>query len=192
MKIYLETPRLVLREFTEDDAGDLFALDADPEVMRYIGPYALADVAAYRERLRTTTVPYYAEHPGYGLWAATEKPCSAFLGWFILRPALDYRFAVEAGFRAGDVEVGYRLRRAAWGKGYATEGARALVRKAFADPAVARVVAAALADNRASIRVMEKVGLRRAREFPIAGYGQPAVTYALDKDQYDPQAGGAA
>ena len=80
MKLRLETPRLILREFTEDDAGELFALDSDPEVMRYIGPYQLPDVEAYRSRIRTLNIPYYKEHPGYGVWAALEKSAGAFLG----------------------------------------------------------------------------------------------------------------
>lgn len=184
MKVFLETSRLILREFTEADAADLFALNADPEVMRYIGPSDLGDVEAYRERIRTLNIPYYASHPGFGVWAAVEKTGGAFLGWFILRHALDCRFAAEAGFRSGDVELGYRLRKAVWGMGYATEGSLALVDRAFADPAVAFVVSSALAGNVASIRVMEKAGLRRVGEFRIPGYDQPSVKYALDRDEY--------
>jgi len=189
MNFYLETPRLVLREFREDAAADLFALDSDPAVMRYIGPYTLGDVDAYRERIRTVNIPYYADHPGFGVWAAQEKPGGAFLGWFILRHALDYRFAAEAGFRAGDVELGYRLRRAAWGRGYATEASRALVGKAFAELGVACVVAAALETNAASVRVLEKSGLRRAGEFRVPHFEEPVLTLALARDDYNPQTG---
>ena len=192
MKIRLETPRLILREFTEADAEALFELDSDPEVMRYIGPYQLGDVEAYRARVQTLNIPYYAQHPGYGVWAAVEKAGGAFLGWFLLRPALAYRFAVEAGFRADDVELGYRFRRAAWGKGYATEGSRGLVYDAFTRLDAACVVAVALVGNRASTRVMEKVGLRRVAEFRIPGYDEPAVKYALEKNDYDPQRGWGA
>ena len=184
MKVFLETSRLTLREFTEDDAADLFALDGDPEVMRFIGPYALGDVEAYRERIRTLNIPYYASHPGFGVWAAVEKAGGAFLGWFILRHGLDCRFAAEAGFRSGDVELGYRLRKTVWGMGYATEGSLALVDQAFKDPAVSAVVATVLNGNVASIRVMEKAGLRRVGEFPLPGYDQPSVKYALDRDEY--------
>jgi RimJ/RimL family protein N-acetyltransferase len=189
MKVYLETPRLFMREFTEADAADLFALDADSEVMRHIGPYALADVVAYRERVRTLNIPYYARHPGYGMWVALAKPGGTFLGWFILRRALDYRFAAEACFRTDDVELGYRLRRAAWGRGYATEGSRALVRKAFADPVVARVVAAALEANAASVRVLENAGFRRVGEFRLDLFDSPVLTFALPREDYDPQKG---
>ena len=186
MKPYLETPRLILREFTEDDAADLFALDADPEVMRYVGPYRLADVDAYREHIRNDFLSFYSPGSPYGFRAAVEKAGGAFLGWFVLRPALHYRFAREAGFRSGQLELGYRLRRSAWGKGYATEGARALVRKAFTELEAPCVVAAALAENRASVRVLEKAGLRRVGEFQIAGFDSPCLTYALRREDYDP------
>ncbi|HVS37015.1 MAG TPA: GNAT family N-acetyltransferase [Gemmataceae bacterium] len=189
MKIRLETPRLILREFTEADAESLFELDSDPEVMRYLGPYQLGDVEAYRSRIQTVNIPYYAEHPGYGVYAVVEKAGGAFLGWILLRPGLAYRFAAEAGFRAEDVELGYRLRRSAWGKGYASEGSRGLVHDAFTRLGTACVVAVALVGNRASTRVMEKVGLRCVEEFRLPGFEEPAVKYALEKNDYDPQRG---
>src|SRR5262249_31701097 len=160
-KVYLETERLILREFTEDDADLLFALDSDPAVMRYIRPhqaadpkaYRLANPAAYRQHIRTTHFGHHAQGKGHGLWAGIEKASGDFIGWFHLRPALDYKFAAEAGYRAGDLDLGYRLRQAAWGKGYATEAAQALVRRAFAELGAERVVATALAANTASTRV---------------------------------------
>jgi RimJ/RimL family protein N-acetyltransferase len=179
-----ETDRLVLRRFTEDDAPVLLALDSDPEVMRYIGPYGLPDEAAYRERIRTYFCPYYARGPRYGFWPAEERATGAFVGWFHLRPALDYRFAREAGFRAGEYDIGYRLARAAWGRGYATEVSRALVRRGFADPAVEAIVACVLVANGASCRVLEKAGLRRAGEFELPGFESPAAKYALPRGGY--------
>jgi RimJ/RimL family protein N-acetyltransferase len=110
--IVLETPRLVLRQFSEADAEDQFALDSDPEVMRYIGPLRLADPDAYRQRFREYHLPYYARYPSYGFWAAVEKARGAFLGWFHLGPALDYRFAAEADYREDDVDLGYQPVRA--------------------------------------------------------------------------------
>jgi RimJ/RimL family protein N-acetyltransferase len=178
MKIFLETDRLILRPFTEADADDLFALDSDPEVMRYVGPFQLADREAYRQHIVTKLLPYYAKYDGYGYWAVVEKASGTFLGWLVLRPVLDYRFAAEAGFEPDDVEIGYRFRRPAWGKGYATEGARALVHKALTELGARRVVAAALAGNAASIRVLEKVGLKKVGEFAIPGFDQPSVKYA--------------
>jgi RimJ/RimL family protein N-acetyltransferase len=180
--VLLETDRLTLRRFadTAADADLLFDLDSDPEVLRYVGP-GHATAGEYRDKIRTQFLPSYAAHPHRGFFAAVGRPAGDFLGWFLLRPAPDYRFAAEAGWdrATGAVEVGYRLRRAAWGRGLATEGAAALVRLALADPAVACVVAAALVTNRASWRVMEKCGMARVREFAAPGFADPAVTYAV-------------
>jgi RimJ/RimL family protein N-acetyltransferase len=181
----LETDRLLLRRFTEDDAPLLFALDRDPEVMRYVGPYGLPDKAAYRERIRTYFCPYYLLGPRYGFWPAEEKTTGGFVGWFHLRPAPDYRFAREAGFRPGDYDIGFRLVRAAWGKGYATEVARALVGRGFDDPAVEAIVAVALVANTASCRVLEKAGLRRGSEFELPGFELPAAKYVLRRADHE-------
>jgi RimJ/RimL family protein N-acetyltransferase len=177
--LVLETERLALRRFVDADADAelLVELDSDPEVMRYIGPYRLT-AAEYRERIRTAWLPHYAR-PGRGCCAAFEKATGQFAGWVFLRPSPEYKFAAEAGWaRASDLELGYRLRRAAWGRGLATEAAAALVRLALADPEVSCVVAAALVTNRASWRVMEKVGMARVRAFAVPDFDSPAVTYA--------------
>ena len=187
MVIELETERLLLRRFTEEDAGRLLALDADPEVMRYIGPFALPDLQAYRDLLTRRWVPYYELHPGWGFWAAVERG-GDFLGWFHLRPALDYRFAKEAGYRSGDVDLGYRFLRRAWGRGFATEGSRALVGKAFAQGAD-RVVAVALSANLASRRVLEKAGLKREQVITLPGFDEPAEVYSLSREDYSPPEG---
>jgi RimJ/RimL family protein N-acetyltransferase len=179
MVIHLETPRLILRRFTEADAADLFALDSDPEVMRWIGPRQVADVEGSRQMIAEHFVPYYAKNPGYGFWATQLRSSGEFLGWFHLRPALDYRFAKEAGYQAGEVDLGYRLRRAAWSQGYATEGSLALVHKAFTEQRPTAVVSCALVGNVASTRVMEKVGLKRVGLFSLPGYDMPLVKYTL-------------
>jgi RimJ/RimL family protein N-acetyltransferase len=176
----LETDRLVLRRFTDTDADAelAFELDSDPEVMRYIGPFGAPDVAAYRERIRTVWLPQDTA-PARGVRAAIEKATGAFVGWIFLRPAPLYKFAAEAGWtRPSDLELGYRLRRAAWGRGLATEAAALLVTLALADPTVTAVVAAALVTNRASWRVMEKVGMAHVRDFAVSGYADPLVMHA--------------
>jgi RimJ/RimL family protein N-acetyltransferase len=180
MSILLETERLVLRRLadTEADAALLFELDSDPEVMRHIGPFTLPTVEAYRERIRDRYLAHYAEHPERGCFAAEEKPGGEFVGWFFVRRATEYLYAKEAGWtRPTYVELGYRLRQAAWGRGLGSEGAAALVRRTLADPDVTAVVAAALVANRGSTRVMEKAGLTRVREFDIPDRGL-SVMYA--------------
>jgi ribosomal-protein-alanine N-acetyltransferase len=187
--VLLETERLQLHGFTDSDADAqlLFELDSDPEVMRFIGPYGLPTVEAYRERLQTFWLPYYTSHATSGFWAVIEKAADRFAGWCFVRPATDYKFAAEAGWtRPTDLELGYRFRRAVWGRGFATEASRALVEFAFADTAMTCVVSTALVANRASTRVMEKLGLSRIREFAIPGYDDPSVMYAVCRDGCSP------
>lgn len=177
----LETERLRLRRFTDTDADAAlaFELDSDPEVMRYIGSLVVPDTAAYRERIRTAWLPQ-GTRPHRGVFALEEKATGEFLGWIFLRPATLHRFAAEIGWTCeSDLELGYRLRRAAWGRGVATEAAAELVRLGLDDPDVTRVVACALVANRGSTRVMEKVGLSFVREFALPGYEDPLAEYAL-------------
>ncbi len=185
MLVFLETQRLILRRFTADDADNLVNLDSDPDVMRFIN----GGVPTSRDDIENDFLPaflgYYERYEGYGFWAVTAKPTGEFLGWFHFRPGK------EAG--PGEVELGYRLRRSAWGQGYATEGSRALIHKGFTELDVRLVVAEAMAANTASRRVMEKAGLRLAgtcfRPWPYpAGGGQiEVVRYALDQASWQRQ-----
>jgi len=177
MTLYLDTERLLLRQFKEDDAERLFDLDSDPEVMRYVGPFQLADVAAYRMDIVNRHFEYYRQRKGLGFWAAISKRSDEFLGWFVLRPARDYRFADEADFEDDDVEIGFRLRRASWGYGFATEVSRALIRRALDELRVKRVVACALATNISSRRVLEKSGLRQFGQFRLPMFDDPILKY---------------
>jgi RimJ/RimL family protein N-acetyltransferase len=183
---WLVTDRLQLRTVTVEDAPLLLALDGDPEVMRYIGPHGLPDEAAYRLRIEKVWQRYYEEQPGLGFWAAEERGSGAFVGWFVLRPATDYKYAQEAEAQPGEIELGYRTHQAFWGRGYATEVARALVRHAFVTVGAARVVGYVLETNRASARVLEKAGLVRQGQFVLPGYEPLAVRYALDREEYRP------
>lgn len=179
--ISLETARLRLRGFTDCDADVqlLFELDSDPEVMRYLGPFKLPDVNAYRERMRAVWLPYYTAHPTEGFWAITEKANDEFAGWIFARAATEYKFAAEAGWtRPSDIEIGYRLRKTAWGRGVTTEAATELVRLTLAEPEVTCIVASALVPNRGSTRVMEKVGMSYVRAFAIPGFEEPSAMYA--------------
>ena len=120
MDTYLETERLALRRFTADDADLLIELDSDPAVMRYLTGGDPTPPEVVRERDLPSILAGYEKWGGdLGLFAAQEKDGGAFIGWFILRP--------EPEGPLDEVELGYRLRQAAWGKGYATEGSRALL-----------------------------------------------------------------
>lgn len=177
MHVHLETPRLVIRQFTPDDAPSLYELDSDPAVVRYVGGRSCSDVEAYRDRISTIYAGYYGRYASLGVWAVIERVSGEFLGWVCLRPAHDYRYAAEAQFAADEAELGYRLRQSAWGRGYATEASQAVIARGWDTEPIAAVVSSALRDNRASWRVMEKCGLRFVREFRIEGFDCPAVAY---------------
>ena len=168
MKVFLETERLILRQFTMADAQNVFVLDSDPEVMRFINGGKPTAYDVIQQQTLPRFLAYYEKYEAYGFWAAIEKSSHAFIGWFHFRPALDH---------ADDIDLGYRLRKIAWGKGYATEGSRALIHKGFTELGVQRVVATALAANKASIRVMEKLGLTFAKRY-MYDEVQEAVKYA--------------
>lgn len=165
-----------MRRLTMADVDSMFALDSDPEVMRY-----LPEEEPTRDRIEQSVLPYllaeYDRSPGLGLWAAIEHGSDEFLGWMCLR--------TTKGHAPDDVELGYRLRRAVWGKGLATEGSRALIGYGFDVVGVARVWAETREANKASQRVMAKAGLRFARTFPHNGDETGGVEYALTRAEYE-------
>jgi RimJ/RimL family protein N-acetyltransferase len=183
MHIFVETERLILRRFTEADVDDLVELDSDPEVMRFItgGEPTARDTVA--NDILPRLLSDYRRFVGGSRWAAVEKDTGQFIGWFALRP--------RNGI-ASERELGYRLRRSAWGKGYATEGCRALVDTAFTDLGANLVYGDTMAVNTTSRRVMEKVGLKLARTYhatwenPIAGTEHGEVVYELHSSDWLP------
>jgi RimJ/RimL family protein N-acetyltransferase len=185
MKVVLETQRLLLRQFTEADAEFLLLMEKEPDVLRYVGRKPLADLDAYRNKIRTTFLPHYDKPGGFGTWAIVEKASGEFVGGGTLRPGMDSNEAAEMGYTSDDVELGYGLRKQSWGKGYATEVAQALVQRAFTDLGATSLVACVTIDNVASVRVLEKAGLRRAGEpLYLHGENELSVKYALTKDRF--------
>jgi RimJ/RimL family protein N-acetyltransferase len=187
----LLTTRLALRRFTAADAGQLLELDGDPAVMRYLEPRTKS-LAEVEHEVLPRFLAYHARYRDFGFWAAEARAGGRFLGWFGLRPVVPGPDAMvtwpdAAPGQVGVASLGYRLRRAAWGLGYATEGARALVRRAFTDLGVDEVVATTMAVNTGSRRVLEKAGLRYTRTVhldwpdPLAGNERGDVEYRLDR-----------
>jgi RimJ/RimL family protein N-acetyltransferase len=189
---------LVLRRFTEADGDSLCDLDGDPAVMRFITGGAPTSRSVIEVEVLPRFLRSYARADGFGVWAAIEKSTGDFLGWFSLQP-MDGTGGVEA-------TLGYRLRQAAWGQGYATEGVRALIHKGFAELGLRRMIASTYQDNLASRRVMEKAGLTLVRRFRLTAADLAAigtfdaasqdiwdgdeVEYALEKADWE--AGGRA
>jgi RimJ/RimL family protein N-acetyltransferase len=190
MAVILETPRLAIRQFTEDDIDNLFDLNSDPDVMRYLGR------PPPREVLRDEVIPFhlavYRRLDRLGTWAAESADSGEFLGWFHFRPGPDGDMT--------NIDLGYRLRRPTWNKGYATEGSRALITMGFTDLGVQRVFAHTMTVNTASRRVMEKCGLTLVRTATYTGpdadaiegsaYGE--VEYALTKNEWEERTATAA
>ncbi|MCB9139764.1 MAG: GNAT family N-acetyltransferase [Caldilineaceae bacterium] len=151
------TARMQLRRFGPDDGHNLFALDDDPAVMRYLTGGPGTPRAVIDSEMLPRFIDAGREEPPLGFWAAESRVTRAFLGWFSLRRADAKTQAV----------LGYRLRRAVWGQGYATEGAEALIRLGFTQAGLERITASAYEENLASRRVMEKAGLRFTRRFRL-------------------------
>ena len=171
-RILLETERLVLRRYEQDDLDRLDRLNRNVEVMRYIGDGS----PRTREQTRAglvRTQRIYDIFPGLGFWIGEEKPRCRFVGVFAL---IYIPHTVE-------VEVGYRLAKSAWGRGLATEAARAALDFAFDRLALAEVIAMAVPANAASRRVMDRLGMQRdmAGDFdhPRVPTGQPLRRHVL-------------
>jgi len=173
--VEIETARLHLRPFTRADRDAIHAIYADPEVMRHVGHGAHktpadtdAALQAFRRMLQSR---------GMSFLAVIERATGRLIGDAGLYP-------VEAA--EGDVELGYTLARDAWGRGYATEAARALVEHARTGLGATRVVATVDPANTASKRVLEKVGMTADGE--RIAYGRPHAVYAIE---LTPPGGGA-
>ncbi len=183
MHVVLETDRMLLRRFTGADAGPLAVLYGDSRVMRFITPQppSPAEVAA---RILPEYLREYRElADGLGAFAAIDKETGELAGRFSLKPASSYGLT-------GGTELGYRLYPAFWGRGLATEGARAMIRSGFEDRCLDRIVAITMTDNTSSWRVLEKCGLLRVRTFcypdpelmPGAEHGD--VVYEITRSEW--------
>ena len=142
----IETTRLRLRRLRPTDEPDLLALDSDTEVMRYVGsPAGVKSPEVTLDRVRQRIA---ADHGRLGFWRIESRQEGAFygLGALIQMPTGD------------DVELAYRLVRGAWGRGIAAEAGAALVHYAFETVQLPRVVAVTYSENRASQRVLAKLG----------------------------------
>jgi RimJ/RimL family protein N-acetyltransferase len=182
MHIILKTSRLTIRQFTEDDVDNLFDLNHDPEVMRYL----TGGKPTPREEISDKIIPFhlgvYERLDRLGTWAADSTATGDFLGWFHFRPG--------PGSDITNIDLGYRLRRSAWNQGYATEGSRALISMGFTELGVQRVFAHTMTVNAGSRHVLEKCGMTLVGTTPyqgddvIEGSEHGEVEYALTKPEW--------
>ena len=169
----LTTERLVLRPFTEADIEPFAAINAEPDVMRYIGK----GVPLTTEQTRESVAKFMRlrEEQGWGIFAVDLAETGELLGLSALAvpevpPAL-----------LPAVEVGWRIGPAHWAKGYAPEPARETIRFAFEDLDMDRLVACIHSVNAASIRVAEKLGMTLARETVVPEIDVPCRVYELHR-----------
>jgi ribosomal-protein-alanine N-acetyltransferase len=168
--VVLETERLILRRLTLDDLDDLAALYRDPEVRRWF-PDGTRTLEQTREELAWVIDVYYARY-GYGLWATILKETGAFIGRCGLLP-----WEIEG---RTEVEVAYLLDPAYWGRGLATEAARAIADHAFGTLPVDRLICLVDPGNDTSRRVATRIGMRLLRDDYVDDEG-PAHLYALPR-----------
>lgn len=184
----LETDRLILRPFEDRDRDAFAALVADPEVMRFFpAPLSRAAADDLIDRLEARRLAGPAAFPAVELKATGE--CLGFAG---------LHASALPGTDAPCVEVGWRLARHAWGRGYATEAARADLARGFAAPAdgglgLPEVVAFAVAANAPSLAVMARLGMTRDRaadfdldDFPQGHPHRPAALFRLRACDFAP------
>lgn len=148
----LQTTSLTIAPCRPEDSADFIALEADPEVMRFLTDGRTG--ALMLDRIDETYLRPRGTEPH--VWTARRTSSGSFVGWFCLWPE-----------DAGVAELGYRLRRAEWGQGLATEGAFALIEWGFNIAGHDKIIASTMAANQASRRVLEKCGLQHIRTVQV-------------------------
>src|SRR5947207_14497848 len=156
MRVILETERLLLRQYVEEDAEAFFKLNSDPEVLRFVPDKALLNVEQARQILIDHPIADYRKY-GFGRGACVLKSTGEQIGFAGLK------YLEELG----EVDVAFRLMRSHWGQGLATEAALACVRFGFAELGLKRIIGLVMPENVASVRVLEKTGLLYAEAMKL-------------------------
>jgi RimJ/RimL family protein N-acetyltransferase len=152
MHIIFETPRLILRRFTAEDAPLILQLNSDPDIVKYVHERMLETEEEARDIIINIILPQYPNN--LGRWAMHTKANNEFIGWCGLKhiPAKN------------EIDLGYRLNKSAWGKGFATEAAEHTLAYGFNTLQLPLIVGKAHVDNIASLKILEKIGMKFVRE----------------------------
>ena len=150
----IKTERIYLERFREDDTDLLFQLDGDADVMKYITLGVSRTIEEVIEKSMPRILKSYQENSDFGIFAAYLNNSDKYIGWFQFEKDKEFKYAIE---------IGWRLKKQHWGNGYATEVAIALSEMGIEMGKT--IVARAMIENLASIRVMEKAGLEFEKEF---------------------------
>jgi len=165
----LLTPRLVVRDFVHGDVDDLFAMDSDDRVMRYLGPGLKGRTRAEVEQTIDRIVERARSRPGCGLLHASLRDSGEFVGGCGVFPLEN----------TSDTELAYRLPYAQWGRGFATEMSAAVLHHAFTTLDLSRVIGLTWPENVPSQRVLEKIGMTFDHE--AVHYGRAMRVYVVDR-----------
>jgi len=177
----IKTERLILRRWRETDLAPFAALNADPVAMRFMpGVMTRDETRAMIERIEE-----HHRAQGFGIWAVEAPGVEPFIGFVGLQ-----RVTFEAPFTPA-VEIGWRLAPAHWGKGYATEAARAALRHAFENLNFDQIVSFTVRANKGSWSVMERLGMTRVPSgdfdhprLPVGHPLRPHILYRMTHAQW--------
>lgn len=170
MQTYIETPRLLLRDWKEEDLSLFTHMNADPKVMEYfLNPLTEDETLAFYHRIQAEF-----QTIGFGLYAVERKEDRAFMGYTGL-----HQITFDVDFAPG-VEIGWRLANEYWGQGYAPEAATACLELA-AQMEIKELFSFTALSNLRSQRVMQKIGMQRIKEFnhPLVPMESPLYRHVL-------------
>ncbi len=154
----LQTQRLFIRQFELKDAGKMYQLNNDPDVLRYTGDLPFSSIQAARNFLAN-----YQDYQknGYGRWAVVHKETQHFIGWCGLKYHLE-----------DFTDIGFRFFQKEWNKGYATESAKAVLDYGFDTLKLTKIIGRVSSHNKASIKVLEKLEMEWWKVEKVEGMGQ--------------------
>ena len=167
MRIVFETPRLLLRQFTLNDAPLLLALNSNPEVLKYLHEPLLTTEEQALHILENVILPQYKNN--LGRWAMHIKDTNEFIGWCGLKYLAD----------RDEIDLGYRLMQQYWGKGYAFEAAKNTLDYGFKELHLKTIVGRAHIENTASLKILEKIGMQYIKDDVVNNC--PVKTFAAHR-----------
>jgi len=171
MSIIIETERLILREPSLDDAANMLRLHSIPEVQKYTGEEIITDLETIQNKI-TEILSVDFDLKGYGRWVTILKETGEYVGWAGLKylPEFD------------QTDLGYRILPEFWGNGIASEASEAILKYGFETLKLETIIAIAMPEHKASIRVMEKVGMQFDKFAPYEPGSPDAIWYQCDHE----------
>lgn len=168
----LQTERLLLRLATMEDSQNLFTLNSDPDVVRFTGDVAFNTMSEVHDIIKNRMIIPFEKYKMSRLIVTLKD--GTFLGWCGLK------FLPETN----EVDLGYRLMKKHWGKGYATEASKVCLKYGFVDLNLRRIIAKAMPDNKDSIKVMQKLGMTFKGYVHDPTDPHPFVLFDMTKEEY--------